>query len=371
MTKPIAVLFIAGTALMAGHALAAEPSGLCVSAMKAVPAATECRRTPGGAVIGKNAAAVAAVAIAAAEGEKKFQAFFNRPVPQYAVSFFVGDQSASAALRLADFNVVLPWLDPESKSVAMDQSVRRAVLKSVEGRNMAPEQIEALVVQAKSKMSQVSAARAANTDAGAVAHELGHQWFMRSFWPGQNVGKLGHYGGPAPDWLDELAAVLHENDQLTADRRRQFKAVYLQQPDREVFLDITADDLTDLQKYLSREHPANKGVRDAIAKMTQANDGKRSPDGVPDGVYILTGAEAAAVSRDGLMFYLQSRAFADFMIERTRNLRIFAEIAAADADGVSFPRWLAKSGSKYKLAASVPLLEKQWRVWLKAKHGSL
>ena len=367
MPKPIAVLFIAGTALTAGHALAAEPSDLCVSALKAVPAATECRRTPGGAVIGKNAAAVNAVAEAAAEGEKKFQAFFNRPVPRYAVSFFVGDQSASAALRLADFNVVLPWLDPESKSAAIDQSVRRAVLKAVEGKNMASEQVEALVAQAKSKMPDISAAKAADTDAGAVAHELGHQWFIRSFWPGQSVGKLGGYGGPAPDWLDELAAVLHENDQLTADRRRQFKAVYLQQPDRKVLLDITTNYLADLQTYLRREHPAHKGVKDAIAKMKQADGSKRSPDSVT----VLTGAEASALSKDGLMFYLQSRAFADFMIERTRNLRIFAEIAAADANGVSFPRWLAKSGSKYKLAASVPLLEKQWRVWLKTNYGSL
>ena len=367
MPKPIAVLFIAGTALTAGHALAAEPSDLCVSALKAVAAATECRRTPGGAVIGKNAAAVNAVAEAAAEGEKKFEAFFNRPVPRYAVSFFVGDQSASAALRLADFNIVLPWLDPESKSAAIDQSVRRAVLKAVEGKNMASEQVEALVAQAKSKMPDISTAKAADTDAGAVAHELGHQWFMKSFWPGRSVGKLGHYGGPAPDWLDELAAVLHENDQLTADRRRQFKAVYLQQPDRKVFLDITADDLTDLQKYLSREHPANKGVRDALTKMKQADGSKRSPDGV----YILAGAEAAAVSRDGLMFYLQSRAFADFMIERTGNPRIFAEIAAADASGVKFARWLAKSGKKYKLATSVSLLEKQWQAWLKSNHNAL
>lgn len=366
MTRLNYLLFLAGTTSMAGNAPAADPSGLCAIALKAVPAATECRPTPGGAIIGKNAAAVEAVARSAADGEQKFRSYFGRPVPRYVVSFFVEDQSASKALRLAKFDVVLPWLDPEAKSAAIDQSVRRAVLNAQEGKNIAPEQIEAMIAQAKSKMPQVAAGKAADTDAGAVSHELGHQWFMRSFWPGQNVGKLGHYGGPAPDWLDELAAVLHENDPMTADRRRQFKAVYLQQPDRKVLPDNTTGELTDLQTYLSREHPANRGARDALSKMRNANGSKRSQDGVT----ILTGAEALEVSKNGLIFYLQSRAFADFMIERTGNPKLFAEIAVADASGVSFPQWLAKGGIKYRLAPSVSLLEKQWQAWLKVKHSN-
>ena len=364
MRKRIALISIAGVAFIASHASAAQSSGLCAAAVKAVPIATECRETAGGVVIGKNAADVEAVARAAAEGERKFQAFFNRPVPRYAVSFFVGNDTVSKALRAADFGVVQPWFDPEAKSAAMDQSVRRAVLKAAEGKNLDTAQIEAMVAQAKAKMPQVSAATAAATDAGAVAHELGHQWFIKSFSTGQAVGNLGHYGGPAPDWLDELAAVLHENDELTANRRLQFEEIYRQLPDRKALPDTTRDDLIDLQKYLSREHPANKSVREALSKIRQANGGKQKSGGMT----ILAGAEALAVSRDGLIFYLQSRAFADFMIERSGSPHIFAEIAAADANGVTFPRWLAESGRTYKLVGTVPLLEKQWQTWLKAKY---
>ena len=94
MRKRIALLSIAGAAFMASQAWATQSSGLCAAAVKALPVATECRETAGGVVIGKNAAAVEAVAGAAAEGERKFQAFFNRPVPRYAVSFFVGNTSS-------------------------------------------------------------------------------------------------------------------------------------------------------------------------------------------------------------------------------------------------------------------------------------
>lgn len=57
------------------------------------------------------------------------------------------------------------------------------------------------------------------------------------------------------------------------------------------------------------------------------------------------------------------------MMERTGSRSIFAEIAAASARGLSFPAWLAESGRKHKLAASVPRLQQEWQAWIKDKYG--
>jgi hypothetical protein len=361
MKKAVLLFGIAGTAAMAAAPPSVRNSDACAAALKAMPAITECQETANGVVVGTHAGAVKAAARGASEGERRFRAYFDRPVPRYAVAFNA-DFIASNALRQAGFKVVKPWLDTESKAAAIDQSVRRAVLKAVEGKNMTPEQIDAMVAQAKSKVPQASAAKVEDTDAGALAHELGHQWFMAAFWPGQNVGKSGHYAGPAPDWLDELAAVLHESDQMAADRRRQFRMVYLQEPNRKMLPDVRLDGLMDLVTYLTREHPLNRAARDFRDKMKQES-------GQTSGVLLMTGVEAQGAAQSSLMFYLQSRIFADFLLERTGNQRLFSDIAAADARGLNFRGWLAKNGSKNKLPASFPELQKLWQTWVKASYG--
>lgn len=296
--KRTGTLLLSTVASLLGNASALASSGLCTSAMKAVPAATECRETSAGAVIGQHSAAVEATAKAAEEGEKRFVAHFNRAVPQYVVTSLM-EGAVQAALRQAGFKVVLQWLDPQAKAAAMDTSIRRAVLKAVEGKNMTAQQIDQIVAQALSSSK--------DNDAGVVVHELGHLWFMEAYWPAQNTGLKGHYGGPAPDWLDELAAVLHEPDQMAADRRDQFKTVRLQQPGRSLLPDVTLARLTDLNFYLTREHPEYRQSLELVEKFKKANGGKLSA-----GVLVLSGAEAQSdASQEGIMFYLQSRVFAD------------------------------------------------------------
>ena len=362
-------------------ALAASASGvkagdMCDQALAAVhaarpdQAAPACAEAPFGVVLAADATRARALTLLAQGGESRFKRHFGQDPGRYAIMDYDaadGIRGWGAALRSAGFHRTLPNLSQAAFARAITESVRRSVEANPQAAMMSAEMKEAAVAAALvSQRSKLTPFGLAETEATSVPHEIGHNWFIQAYWPQSGADAAGHYGGPGPDWLDELAAVLHENDQLTADRRRQFKAVYLQQPDRKVLPDVTAKELTDLRTYLSREHPANRGVRDALAKIRQASGGKRSADGVT----VLTGAEASAVSKDGLIFYLQSRAFADFLMERTENPQVFAEIATADASGVGFARWLAKSSSKYKLAASVTALEKQWHVWLIRKHTS-
>lgn len=51
----------------------------------------------------------------------------------------------------------------------------------------------------------------------------------QAFWPTKDQGEAGvsHYGGPGPDWLDEMAAILSE-DAPTTDRRRAQMNLLLQ-----------------------------------------------------------------------------------------------------------------------------------------------
>jgi len=52
----------------------------------------------------------------------------------------------------------------------------------------------------------------------ALRHEIGHDLFIRHLVPSS---KRDQYGGDAPDWLDEMAAVAFEGAEVTAIRRRE------------------------------------------------------------------------------------------------------------------------------------------------------
>ena len=207
---------------------------------------------------------------------------------------------------------------------------------------------EAAVAQALTKLTaQATPGSDDVRDRTALPHELGHLWFIRTYWPDRSAAG-GHYGGPAPDWFDEVAAVLMEDDASGTARRDQFAATLagtrgtVEERDR----------LLDLQSYLSTEHPALPGVR--------ATAGDVRPGG--GGVRVLTGPEAQKIAADGLFFYLQSRRFADYLIERTGNPAVFGRVADAIAAGGSFADWLSVSGYP-ALPTTLDGLAADWRAW--------
>jgi len=144
-----------------------------------------------------------------------------------------------------------------------------------------------------------------------LRHEIGHDLFIRYLVPST---KSDQYGGDAPDWLDEMAAVAFEGEALQAIRRRA--AVRYAREAK----------LISLQRFLTMIHP------EMAAGSFPASSGLSVP------VF-------EAQSDETLQFYSTATAFYDFLVTRTKNGAIIAELAVAFRNGESLDRWiLARAG---------------------------
>jgi hypothetical protein len=231
-------------------------------------------------------------------------------------------------------------------------------------------------------------------DAGVVAHELGHIWF-RDWYDGGRPRQPGQrqYGSTAPDWLDETAAVLNENDYLTTQRRSGLADL----------LDAEGPRLRPLAEFLTMAHPTANAAR--IAEQLNLPPGSVRSDGAirldpnnlppgftrrPDGSIMFPGQPGAPggpgappgggmmtmtvpgkanpdALRAGLPFYIQARAFIDFLTEKTGNAKIMGEIATALRGGSSFEQWLAANGERHRLPSSMAGFTTAWEAWLQSK----
>jgi hypothetical protein len=85
---------------------------------------------------------------------------------------------------------------------------------------------------------------------------------------------------------------------------------------------------------------------------------------------VLTGDEARNVARGAALFYLQGRMLADFLIDRTGDPAIFADIGAAFGRGRTIEQWLAERGPAHRLPATLDGLDAAWRAWLRNRFGA-
>jgi hypothetical protein len=191
-------------------------------------------------------------------------------------------------------------------------------------------------------------------DAGMLPHELGHLWFTQAFWPtaGQDSEGVSHYGGPGPDWLDELAAILLEDAPTTERRRAQMQQLLRGEVVPTIGPVAGRDTLLDLKGFLSRAHPA-------LARV------QMTPPNLPAGggvalVYTPAGGAPSTAAQERL-FYIQARAFADFLIDQTGQPTVFADIAQALSNGRTFESWLSTEGVALGLPDTVDGLDRQWR----------
>ena len=227
-------------------------------------------------------------------------------------------------------------------------------------------------------------------DAAVVAHELGHIWFREWYDAGRprSPGER-HYGSTAPDWLDETAAILNENEYMTAQRRSGLADL----------LDGEGPQLRPVPEFLAMAHPTSGRrlvrLEDLPPGTVRRSDGAvrfdpnnlppgftRRPDGsiaIPGGApgpapgaggtmtFTVPGQADPESRRTGLPFYTQARAFSDFLMETSGQPRIMGEIATAMRGGTSFEQWLAANGERHRLPASVAALTAAWEAWLRTK----
>lgn len=317
-----------------------------------------CVETPGGLIFAPDRAEAERNAAHAMAGEIRFRRHFDRAPPPYAVVIGRLTPEVGATLRRAGINAALPWLTVAQRQAAVADAARRAAEARAKAQNLDAAKTAELV-------QQMTAATAGRTDrdAGVVPHELGHLWLIESFWPGSGADRKGHYGGPAADWLDETAAILMEDERLTTERRDQFRQLYAGKAGGPPALGGRPDFLP---VFLSKDHPM-KGEQEASKARAPGSPGEAR-------VIVTTRDERAAANPGadagaGPRFYLQGRAFADFLIDRSGEPAIFAEIAAALARGRTFEQWLAAEGARRGLGSTLPEMDQLWRAWLLARFG--
>jgi len=350
----ISLLF--GAAVLAGATPAREPDRC---AGLSVPNLPICKATPGGIVLAGTQADADSAAAAAAEGEGRFETHFGPPAP-YAV--VVGDNPAGLRGRLkeAGYPVVLPWLTAAARHQALEDSVRRATEARLEGIGMTAEQKEAAIAAALAQVRGRQSDRLL-TSYSAVAHELGHLWLIQAFWRERATAGEGgpsHYGGPAPDWLDEAAAIAMEDDMLTAPRRSHF---------REMASGGATGGIAPLESFFGMAHPL-AGLA-ALARSDATRSGERTSQ-----IMVLTGEEVqrrlGVGPQAGPNFYAQSRVVADFLLDRSGNPRILADIARSLAGGATIEQWLAANGAANHLEPTLAGLERQWQTWIDGHYRS-
>ena len=276
------------------------------------------------------------------------------PVPSYAVVEMV-DQSVDlrldAALDARGVKWRLPWLSEAATSEAYRASIERAVTAKAQTMGLGAEQTAALARSALAQQADRFAPEALRAkEASALPHELGHGWLTKVFWPRAVAGSSDHYGGPAPDWLDETAAILMEDDALATSRRRQFTAIY-RGPDA-----AARARLIDLSPFLSGGHPA-------LPKIDLA--------GATAGVRVLTGAEAAGIVAAAGGFYLQARVFTDYVLARSGQPDAFRSAADAFASGKTLADWLANNGARLHLPTTIAAVQADWEAWLRSRDATL
>lgn len=350
--------------LIASPAYATQDGDRGCAAIAAITAKVgQCANAPHGVVLAETADRATALAAIAGEGEARFARHFDRSPPRYALIEGDGafDGAFGDALAAAGYVWRFPWLSAKAQSDGMAASVRRAVETRAKAQGATAEATEAMVTAALAQQQARQSPEAIDRrERGVVPHELGHGWYMRGWWPEvpKVEGAKSQYGGPGPDWMDEVAAVLMEDDVLTAERRSGF-ASRLEAGGSE------RERLLDLKTFLTTDHPMAGRALD-IARSS--SPGATAPQaGAPvriSRVGVMSGEEARSLAASGLLFYLQSRSFADYLIERAGPSRAFVTAADTFAAGGTTADWLARHGASLGIATDIDTLQSDWRAWV-------
>lgn len=181
----------------------------------------------------------------------------------------------------------------------------------------------------------------------ALRHEIGHALFLLLMVPNTRGNQ---YGGDAPDWLDEAAAMMAETAQATRLRRVQFAEAF------------AAGRVPAFTQLITGEHPLFGNVRVELA-VAAAQSGPGAP-----AVLRLDAAETGvdpAVVGD---FYASARAIADYLIARSGDDRILARVSALVRGGGGSSAWLGVLCAQHVLPVELGLIDADFAAWAAAQR---
>jgi len=366
--KKMIIASLMGANLLNGGLLQATQNGendgiqaICATAN------IECLMSDAGVVVGRPGS-TALYAEGIDRAAESFQRYFGQIAPQAAVVLGeVADADIRASLLKA-YPVVLPWLTIKDREAMVARSVRAQITRQYPDMDAATlnatvERSVQASLNANGGAGHSGGGASEDVHQGVFAHELGHLFFVRTFWPDENMNimesrpaNVSRYAGPGPDWLDEMSAVLMENEALTQGRITGLNTVSENQDFSKMW---------PLDDYFTIVHPAFEQARAMIAAR------QRTAEGRAQGNVVILSREDLNARDDGrspAMFYSQSRGFADYMIETTGNEQIFAEIAKHIAAGGDMISWLEKVGKNYGLEPTIEGLETEFHSWLTERY---
>jgi len=292
-----------------------------------------------------------------------FQRYFDRPAP-YGAVVDVEFAASMDKLSAAGAVWVLPWqfVATDAKRIGDEQVA--AIRSQVEaqlaagGETPDPAQVDAIVQQALAALSgadpEPGATPLAELEQTVVRHEVGHLLFIHAIWPpNESTGSEltdSQYGGGAPDWLDEAAAVAAESPAMTAARREAFRTATAEKQ------------LTPLKEYFTMPHPvfASPEFSDLMNQTRAA--------AAQDGAAVMAMSIDDAAVAKAARFYAQTRGLLDYLELRAGEPTVLGNIADALLAGTDIQQWLAKSGVDAGLPANLETLEADFRAW--AESGS-
>lgn len=318
----------------------ASPDRTCAAALEAAPLYAACARGRSGMALSDTQDGADLLLAQAEAAEPRFRRHFPGDAAPYLVFYFEADPPLGA-LRDAGFETVLAWPSPDRVSELLTAALRQNAVAR-DGGGPLPEEAEAAL---RLQTAAVLAAQATKQE-GVVSHELGHVWYAAAFWRGSGVAPDG-YGTPAPDWLDETAAVLTEGDTLAESRRQLFAEGWaaLESGGRSA-----PEAISDLVHFLQRRHPSQ-------ARAATTSDSTAGVS-VTATVRVRNGPDAKEA------YYNQVRVLADYLMARTGDEAVFAEISQALAGGASFEAWLGSQTRYPSLPGTVAGLQADWTSWI-------
>jgi hypothetical protein len=281
-----------------------------------------------------------------AAATEAFERHFTGEVPAGAV-VDVEHGAHAQALKDAGAAWVLPWRferksAPDDRVASIREQVRAQL--SAGGREPDPAQVEAIVAEAVSRLEQVETPElpaVPTLEPRAMRHELAHRLFTEVVWPSTR-DRFSQYGGDAPDWLDEAAAILAEDEAMTRSRRERFGRL------------VASGATIPLDEYLAMPHPVFAG-EDFQALIEQAREAAG-----PNGMAVVSGSLAPGADERAVAFYAQTRGFVDYLIERTNDPRALHDVARFMRAGGTFEQWLLRQDAARGLPRELAGLEQDF-----------
>lgn len=178
-------------------------------------------------------------------------------------------------------------------------------------------------------------AGASRPPAHVLPHEIGHTLFIRFL-----VRRTGvdEYGGGAPDWLDEMAAIAFEDPNGVRMRRGEARR------------HAERGALIPLARFLSMPHP--EWSSRSIATSRSASSAMSQPR-----------------SADTPAFYATARALLDFLIDRTGDERVIPLLAEQVRAGAPLDRWLLAHSAGGAASGGLTGLDAELRAFVLTDPG--